>query len=84
MAEIAPVPSGRKALHLVDEDADERPRVVHQVLDHLEHLLHQLAGLGEPLAEERMTVDLDQVAVVEARAAVPDAQLVRQSLRAIQ
>ena len=52
MAEIAPVPSGRKALHLVDKDADERPRVVHQVLDHLEHLLHQLAGLGEPLAEE--------------------------------
>ena len=43
-------------------------------LDGLEHLLHQLARLREPLAEQRVAVDLDEVAVVEA-GAEPNAQL---------
>ena len=45
-------------------------------LDGLEHLLHQFPGFGEPLAEQRVAVDLYEVAVVEA-GAEPHAQLVK-------
>ena len=42
----------RQALHLVDQHADERARLIDELPDLGEHLLYQLPRLREPLGEE--------------------------------
>jgi len=46
-----------------DQDDDEAVLVVHHLSDHAEQPLHELAALREPLREERVRVDLDELAV---------------------
>mmetsp|Transcript_33092 Transcript_33092/g.82293 ORF Transcript_33092/g.82293 Transcript_33092/m.82293 type:complete len:414 (+) Transcript_33092:23-1264(+) len=56
---------GRERLHLVDEDGHEALRVIQQLTHLCKDRADELARLAEPLGEERVRVQLDQLPLRE-------------------
>mmetsp|Transcript_48160 Transcript_48160/g.117008 ORF Transcript_48160/g.117008 Transcript_48160/m.117008 type:complete len:252 (-) Transcript_48160:378-1133(-) len=71
--------SSGETLHFINEHDHEALRVVDKLLDGGEELVDQLAALAEPLAEEGVGVDLDELAKAEA-VRHTDRQLLREGL----
>eukprot|EP00665_Eupelagonemidae_sp_cell47_P006197 gene6197-biopygen7508 len=77
--ECACNPGSGEGLDLVDEEEDEGLRVLRYCPDLREELRDELSGLAEPLREESMRIDFDQLGRLEA-ANEADRKLLREGL----